>query len=117
MKPFLAAFLGVVAAGLIWPAAAMADAAQSTGNESMSHESAVAGCGQDAALQSVGERKLIPLATIIEQLRRKTPGRQLDAGLEDQNGRQVYRVRWMTQDGRRIDYLIDAATGAILSQH
>ena len=27
----------------------------------------------------------------------------------------IYRVRWMTRDGRRVDYLIDAATGAILS--
>ncbi len=29
--------------------------------------------------------------------------------------RPIYRVRWMTHNGRRMDYLIDAATGAILS--
>jgi uncharacterized membrane protein YkoI len=59
---------------------------------------------------------LIPLARVIEMIRRRSPGRQLDAGLEQQGERQVYRVRWMTSDGRRIDYIVDARTGAILSR-
>ena len=46
---------------------------------------------------------------------RARPAAQLDAGLEYRSGRPIYRVRWMTRDGRRIDYLVDAATGAILS--
>ena len=33
------------------------------------------------------------------------PGRQLDAGLEYHGGRPIYRVRWMTADGRRVDYV------------
>jgi uncharacterized membrane protein YkoI len=58
----------------------------------------------------------VPLAQVIETIRRRTPGRQLDAGLEDgADGRPVYRVRWATPDGRRIDYLVDARTGAIIS--
>ncbi len=59
--------------------------------------------------------RLVPLARVIEVIRRRSPGRQLDAGLEQQGERQVYRVRWMTTDGRRIDYIVDALTGAILS--
>jgi uncharacterized membrane protein YkoI len=35
----------------------------------------------------------------------------LDAGLEGPN----YRVRWATADGRRIDFIVDARTGQILS--
>jgi hypothetical protein len=72
---------------------------------------------QDEVRQGVRDHHLMPLGRVIEQVRARTPGRQLDAGLENQNGRPIYRVRWMTKDGRRIDYLIDAVTGAILSGH
>ena len=70
---------------------------------------------QDEARQGVRNHQLMPLGHVIEQVRARHPGRQLDAGLEYQGDRPIYRVRWMTNDGRRIDYLIDAATGAILS--
>ena len=69
---------------------------------------------QDEVRQAVRQRQLIPLGRVIAQIGGRTPGRQLDTGLEYQDGRAVYRVRWMTRDGRRVDYLIDAATGAIL---
>ena len=38
-------------------------------------------------------------------------GRVLDAGLEGRN----YRVRWAAADGRRIDFIVDAETGQIIS--
>jgi hypothetical protein len=69
---------------------------------------------QDEVRQGVRQRQLVPLGRVIAQIGVRTPGRQLDTGLEYQGGRAVYRVRWMTRDGRRVDYLIDAATGAIL---
>jgi hypothetical protein len=70
---------------------------------------------QDEVRQGVRQRRLIPLSRVIEQLNARSPGRQLDAGLEYQGDRPIYRVRWMTRNGRRVDYLIDATTGAILS--
>jgi hypothetical protein len=70
---------------------------------------------QDEVRQGVRDHQLMPLGHVIEQVRAHHPGRQLDAGLEYQGERAIYRVRWMTNDGRRIDYLIDAHTGAILS--
>jgi uncharacterized membrane protein YkoI len=54
------------------------------------------------------------LNRVLSEIRRRTPGRQLDVGLEELDGRTVYRVRWAAADGRRIDYIVDAATGAIL---
>jgi uncharacterized membrane protein YkoI len=69
---------------------------------------------QNEARQGV-QRGNLPLGQVLDIIRRATPGRQLDAGLEtSSDGRMVYRVRWATQDGRRIDYLVDARTGAIL---
>lgn len=70
---------------------------------------------QDQVQRGVREGRFVSLAQVIQSIRRKTPGRQLDAGLETiPGGRQVYRVRWAADDGRRIDYLVDAETGAIL---
>jgi hypothetical protein len=69
---------------------------------------------QDEARRGVRQHQLVPLGRVIAQIGVRTPGRQLDTGLEYQDGRAIYRVRWMTRDGRRVDYLIDAATGAIL---
>jgi hypothetical protein len=70
---------------------------------------------QDEVRQGVRAHQLMPLGRVIEQVRLHTPGKQLDTGLEYEGQRPIYRVRWMTRDGRRIDYLIDAVTGAILS--
>jgi len=65
--------------------------------------------------QGVRHGQLAPLGRVIGNIRQITPGRQLDAGLEYMGPRLVYRVRWMTAQGRRVDYFVDAATGAILS--
>lgn len=71
---------------------------------------------QGEARQKVKDGSHIPLERVVEAIRRRTPGRMLDAGLEtDGDGRAVYRVRWAAQDGRRIDFLVDAVTGAVVS--
>ena len=67
------------------------------------------------ARQSVRPGQFAPLGRVIQGIRQRTPGRQLDAGIEYMGERPVYRVRWMTPRGERIDYIVDAATGAILS--
>lgn len=65
--------------------------------------------------QAAGPRRQVPLDQVINQIRRRSPGgRLLDASLE--GGGRYYRVVWATADGRRIDYLVDAETGAILSE-
>jgi uncharacterized membrane protein YkoI len=58
---------------------------------------------------------MAPLGRVIEGIGRRSAGRPLDAGIEYQDGRAVYRVRWITPYGQRVDYIVDAATGTILS--
>jgi hypothetical protein len=70
---------------------------------------------QDEVRQGVRQRRFVPLGQAIESIRRRSPGRELDAGLEQFDGRPAYRVRWAAPDGRRIDYMVDAESGAILS--
>ena len=70
---------------------------------------------QNEARQKVNEGRHLPLDQIIAEIRRKTPGRLLDTGLEQgPAGRTVYRVRWAAANGRRIDFLVDAQSGAIV---
>jgi hypothetical protein len=71
---------------------------------------------QNEARQKVKEGRHVPLDRVIQSIRRQTPGRLLDTGIEQgPDGRSVYRVRWAAANGRRVDILVDAQTGAILS--
>jgi hypothetical protein len=72
------------------------------------------GAQQDAVRAGVRQKLYVPLGQAIDSIRRRGPGRELDAGLEQWDGRPAYRVRWAEPDGRRIDYMVDAETGAIL---
>lgn len=71
---------------------------------------------QEEARAAVRHGRMAPLGQVIEGIEHRTPGRQLDTGIEYQGGRAIYRVRWMTRHGRRVDFLVDAATGAILGE-
>ncbi|MDG2523297.1 PepSY domain-containing protein [Caulobacter segnis] len=66
---------------------------------------------QDEARSGAREGRLVPLERVIQNIARRVPGRPLDAGLEGQ----YYRVRWATEDGRRIDFIVDATSGQIVS--
>ncbi|MDR3513233.1 MAG: PepSY domain-containing protein [Caulobacteraceae bacterium] len=99
------------------PRLASAQAAPPAGGGQGGYDSLGAdwGAQQDEARAGVRQGRYVPLARVIEEIRRRTPGQQLDAGLEQAQGRPVYRVRWAAANGRRIDYIVDARTGAILS--
>jgi len=72
---------------------------------------------QNEARQQVKAGRHVPLDRVIDSIRRQTPGRLLDTGIEQgPDGRSVYRVRWAAASGRRVDILVDAQSGAILSR-
>jgi uncharacterized membrane protein YkoI len=70
---------------------------------------------QDEAYDARREGRIVPLEQVIGQIRARVGGRLLDADLQDRGGRPIYIVRWSSGDGRRIDFVVDAQTGAILS--
>ena len=70
---------------------------------------------QDEARRGVRQGRMMPLEAVAPRLARRTPGRLLDAGIENRGGQTVYRVRWQASDGRRIDYIVDASSGAVIS--
>jgi hypothetical protein len=70
---------------------------------------------QNEARQKVREGRDVPLDQVIETVRRRTPGRLLDAGIEQgPDGRARYRVRWASANGQRIDFLVDAHSGVVI---
>jgi hypothetical protein len=72
---------------------------------------------QDQARRGVRQGGLMPLHSVMSMIGNRTPGRLLDAGIEPgPEGRPAYRVRWAAKGGRRIDFIVDAATGAIISR-
>lgn len=72
---------------------------------------------QEDARRGVRQGTMRPLGEVQENIRRIAPGRMLDAGVEPgPDGRPTYRVRWAAAGGRRIDFIVDAATGAIIGR-
>jgi hypothetical protein len=72
---------------------------------------------QGEARRGVRSGAMRPLGDVVANIQRTTRGRMLDAGVEPgPDGRPTYRVRWAAQGGRRIDFIVDAATGAIIGQ-
>jgi hypothetical protein len=67
------------------------------------------------AIPGLRAHRMAPLGGVIQSIQRLSPGRQLDAEVGYLGGRPVYRVLWVTVRGRRMDYVVDAETGAIIS--
>jgi uncharacterized membrane protein YkoI len=60
--------------------------------------------------------RLVSLPQVEAAIRRQTPGRLLDADGPSGGDRPVYRIRWQADSGQRIDFTVDARTGAIIGR-
>ncbi len=70
---------------------------------------------QDRARDAVRGGQARPLAEIITGLQNVCPGTFLGASLQRQGQGYLYRVQILRPSGRRITFLVDAGTGAIVS--
>jgi uncharacterized membrane protein YkoI len=55
-----------------------------------------------------------PLAAVLKTIGQRFPGHALDAQMTERDGRPVYRIKWLGEDGRVREVLADARTGKIL---
>lgn len=64
------------------------------------------------------QEKTVPLSQILQNIQSRFGGNHIQSGTEkDANGNVVtYRVEWLTGDGRRTLFIVDARTGRILDQ-
>jgi len=68
------------------------------------------------ARDSVREGKTVPLSQIFQNLKRQYGGYQLNADLFDNGGNPRYRIDWMTGDGRKMRFTVDARSGRVLDR-
>jgi hypothetical protein len=71
---------------------------------------------QEQARDGVRAGQIVPLSMVLENIRKRYPGKHLDArtiGGEPGNPLR-YEVKWLTPDSHRLDIIADAATGKIL---
>jgi len=70
--------------------------------------------GREAA-HVVAQADAVPLGQVLRAIADRFPGRALDAQRAEQGGRQVYRIKWLGNDGKVREILADARSGDILS--
>lgn len=71
---------------------------------------------QDDAREALKKGKVMPLTAILEIAARREPGTVIAVDLEThRNGKLIYEIDVITEDGRRRELQIDARKGDILS--
>jgi hypothetical protein len=71
----------------------------------------------DRARDGVMSGRLLPLEAVLANVARNYPGYHIGVeGPYQQGGRWVYRIKWLTPDGRVLFIFADAETGQILGQ-
>ncbi len=58
-----------------------------------------------------------PLGVVLRTIGQRYPGRALTARVIERDGRSVYRIKWLGDDGTVRDITADARTGEILHVH
>lgn len=62
-----------------------------------------------------GPDQLLPLEVVLGNVAAQIPGHHLDAqGPFPRGGRWIYRIKWLTPDGRVLIVIADAQSGRIL---
>jgi Peptidase propeptide and YPEB domain len=72
------------------------------------------GGDHDRARDAVQASEVLPLATLLEQLRRSHPGQVLEIEFDREDGRLIYEVKLLHANGQLLKLEIDAATGQVL---
>jgi len=67
--------------------------------------------GHEAARRLRHDGVILPLADIVSPLTARWPGRVLETELEHDDGRYVYEIELLGDDGKVYEFEIDAATG------
>jgi uncharacterized membrane protein YkoI len=63
----------------------------------------------------VASGQALPLAEILARLPADLAGQLLEAELEEEHGRPVYELEWLTPDGRVLELEVDARDGRVLA--
>jgi uncharacterized membrane protein YkoI len=68
----------------------------------------------ERARRAVREGRFVPLSTILDWLETRYEGRAIEVELEDDEGKAIYEVEWLTPQGAVVEIEFDAHTGELL---
>ncbi len=105
MKPRIARSLrSVIPAGLLACALTIGAGAQASDH-----------ADHDLARQALESGQVLPLATVLDKLAREAPGQVLKVEFEREDGRFIYEIRLLQDDGRVAKLKVDAVDGRVLA--
>ena len=58
--------------------------------------------------------KIMPLTAILEIVTKREPGTVMEVELETRDGKLIYRIEVLTDNGRRREIKLDARNGTVL---
>ena len=76
---------------------------------------AVAHEDHELARQALESGQVLPLATVLGKLAHEAPGQVLRVEFEREDGRFIYEIRLLQNDGRVAKLKVDAVDGRVLS--
>ena len=68
------------------------------------------------ARKLVQSGQILPLDTILENLKKRTTGRVLEVEIERKKGRLIYEIEIVDEQGVVNEYVFDASTGVFLNE-
>lgn len=68
----------------------------------------------DLARQALQQGQVLPLRTVLDQIERDYRGQALKVEFEHEDGRFIYEIRLLQDDGRMAKLKVDAVDGRVL---
>ena len=68
----------------------------------------------DLARQALQQGKGLPLRSVLDKVEREHQGQVLKIEFEQEDGRFIYEIRLLQQDGRLVKLEVDASSGQVL---
>ena len=74
-----------------------------------------ADAGKPLRLVLVADEGLVPLPKVLRMLHKQYSGRQLDAQIVRNPGIVLYEIQWLTEEGRKVVFIVNAHDGKIVA--
>lgn len=71
--------------------------------------------GAGARVHLAATEGLVPLEQVLAMLRKRYSGDQLDARIVRNPGVALYEIQWLTREGRKIVFIVNAHDGKIIA--
>jgi uncharacterized membrane protein YkoI len=112
---FLLVLVTALPQGVAGESRSSSSSSQTSSSSSSSRStSTVTHSDQDEARDAVRKSKIMPLTAILEIVTKREPGTVMEVELETRDGKLIYRIEVLADNGRRREIKLDARNGTVL---